>query len=62
MARLARLPDPVIDVAATKSIELEAEVKQRSVSSLAKALSNIDVEDGHDDDRLEQIIASIEQL
>lgn len=62
MARLARLPDSVIDVAATKSTELEAEVKQRSVASLAKALSNIDVEDGHDDDRLEQIIASIEQL
>ena len=62
MARLARLPDSVIDVAATKSTELEAEVKQRSVASLAKALSIIDVEDEQDDDRLEQIIASIEQL
>ena len=58
VARLARVPKPVLDTAALKSHELEMEIKQKKLGSLAKMLS--DVLDGGID--LEQLTVGIEEL
>ena len=59
VARLARIPRRVIDVAAQKSTELERDMKARRLKEACRALNSVmsnDIEDiGH-------LIASIEQL
>ncbi|APA09035.1 hypothetical protein SS1G_02907 [Sclerotinia sclerotiorum 1980 UF-70] len=59
VARLARVPKAVLDTAASKSRELEAEVKQKKLLGLSKMISNV-LE--NDVDQLEQLIIGMEQL
>lgn len=59
VARLARIPRKVLEVAATKSKELENEVKKRRLMAAAELMG--DVIGGHAD-QLEHLVASIEQL
>ncbi|KAM3077544.1 Mismatch repair protein msh3 [Clarireedia jacksonii] len=59
VARLARVPKPVLDTAAAKSRELEMEVKQKKLLGLSKIMSDV-LENGTD--QLGQLIVGIEQL
>ncbi|KAH8905307.1 hypothetical protein BR93DRAFT_780570 [Coniochaeta sp. PMI_546] len=59
VARLARIPKKVLDVAALKSKELENEVKKRRLMAAAGLM--MDVMAGQAD-QLEHLVASIEQL
>lgn len=59
VARLARVPKAVLDTAASKSQELEMEVKQKKLLGLSKMMSNV-LENGTD--QLDQLIVGIEQL
>lgn len=61
VARLARVPKGVIDTAAVKSKEMEMDVKQKKLGSLAKMMSNVLATEAGTD-QLDQLIASIEQL
>lgn len=59
VARLARIPKKVIDVAAEKSKQLEHEMKTRQLKGVSRMIS--DVFD-NTTDQLDQLVASIEQL
>ncbi|KAJ8059155.1 hypothetical protein OCU04_012129 [Sclerotinia nivalis] len=59
VARLARVPKAVLDTAASKSRELETEVKQKKLLGLSKMISNVLENDA---DQLEQLIIGMEQL
>ncbi|KAI0417556.1 muts domain V-domain-containing protein [Xylaria grammica] len=59
VARLARIPRRVLDVAAKKSRELEDEIKQRRLGGAAKLLADVL---GNGSDQLNHLISSIEQL
>ncbi|RYP90127.1 hypothetical protein DL770_003749 [Monosporascus sp. CRB-9-2] len=72
VARLARIPRKVIDVAARKSRELEDEMRRRRLSGAARLLADVlgggghPAENGGSDeagaDQLDHLVASIEQL
>jgi len=62
VARLARVPKPVLDTASLKSRELEMDVKQKKLASLSKMMVNVLSETSVADDKLEQLIVGIEQL
>ncbi|KAH6998340.1 muts domain V-domain-containing protein [Ilyonectria sp. MPI-CAGE-AT-0026] len=59
VARLARIPKKVIDVAAGKSKQLEQEMRMRRLKGVCRTLSDVIV---NGSDQLDQLIASIEQL
>ncbi|KAI5918258.1 DNA mismatch repair protein msh3 [Camillea tinctor] len=59
VARLARIPRKVLDVAARKSRELEDEIKKRRLAGAAKLLADVFE---HGPDQLDNLISSIEQL
>ncbi|KAI3322023.1 muts domain V-domain-containing protein [Xylariaceae sp. AK1471] len=59
VARLARIPRRVLDVAAKKSRELEGEMKKRRVGGAARLLADVL---GNGPDQLDHLISSIEQL
>jgi len=60
VARLARIPRKVLDVAARKSREMEEEVKVRRLRGAARLLE--DVLRTGDPDQLEHLVSGIEQL
>ncbi|OWP00797.1 hypothetical protein B2J93_6347 [Marssonina coronariae] len=60
VARLANVPKSVLDTAATKSRELEMEVKEKKLGSLSKMMVDFLSATGHVD--LEQVAMSIEEL
>lgn len=60
VARLARIPRKVLEVAARKSRELEDEVKRRRLRGAALLMA--DVLSGKGEDQLEQLVSGIEQL
>lgn len=64
VARLARIPRRVIDVAALKSSELERNMRIRRLKGTANLMSELLGSDGAEsvDDQLEHLISSIEQL
>ncbi|RYP22876.1 hypothetical protein DL765_001472 [Monosporascus sp. GIB2] len=72
VARLARIPRNVLDVAARKSRELEDEMRRRRLAGAARLLADVlggggtSAEDGGSDedgaDQLDHLVASIEQL
>ncbi|KAI1756474.1 muts domain V-domain-containing protein [Xylaria castorea] len=59
VARLARIPRRVLDVAAKKSRELEDEIKKRRLGGAARLLADVL---GNDSEQLDHLISSIEQL
>lgn len=59
VARLARIPRKVLDVAAKKSRELEEAIKIRRLNGATRLLADV-LE--HGPDHLEHLISSIEQL
>ncbi|KAF7564056.1 hypothetical protein G7046_g5 [Stylonectria norvegica] len=59
VARLARIPKKVIDVAAEKSSQMEYEMKMRRLKGVYRTLTHV-IEDGAD--QLEQLVSAIEQL
>jgi DNA mismatch repair protein MSH3 len=59
VARLARIPRKVIDLAAEKSSQLELEMGRRQLNGVASLLANVI---NGDDNQLEHLIASIAQL
>ncbi|KAH7328756.1 DNA mismatch repair protein msh3 [Stachybotrys elegans] len=59
VARLARIPRKVIDVAAGKSAELEMDMRARRLEGVCRALGGLS---DTESDQLDHIIASIEQL
>jgi DNA mismatch repair protein MSH3 len=59
VARLARIPKSVIDVAAAKSRELEDEMKKRRLNSTARLMNDVLQ---HGTAQLDSLISSIEQL
>ncbi|KAI9642309.1 Mismatch repair protein msh3 [Ciborinia camelliae] len=59
VARLARVPKAVLDTAASKSRELEMEVKQKKLLGLSKMISNV-LENGAD--QLDQLLIGMEQV
>jgi DNA mismatch repair protein MSH3 len=61
VARLANIPKPVLETAASKSHELEMEVKQKKLRSLEKLMHNVLSGETHID-QLEQLIVGIEEL
>jgi DNA mismatch repair protein MSH3 len=71
VARLARIPRRVLDVAARKSREMEEGVKARRLRGAARLLEDVvaragagAVDGGGDDgeDQLDHLVTSIEQL
>ncbi|KAI9697668.1 MAG: Mismatch repair protein msh3 [Candelina mexicana] len=60
VARLAHVPEVVLEVASTKSKELEAEASSRHLDYISRSLHGL-LQCG-DDDYLEQLITGIEQL
>ncbi|KAK2628270.1 hypothetical protein QTJ16_002916 [Diplocarpon rosae] len=60
VARLANMPKSVLDTAATKSRELEMQVKEKKLGSLSKMILDCFSATGHVD--LEQVAMSIEEL
>ena len=69
VARLARIPRPVLDVAARKSRELEDEMRRRRLAAAARLLGDVlstdnkKVEDkDEEEDPLDHLVACIEQL
>lgn len=61
VARLARIPRKVLDIAARKSRELEDEMKKRRLRGAAALMTEVLSGKGGDD-QLEQLISGIEQL
>ncbi|KAJ4268241.1 Mismatch repair protein msh3 [Fusarium torreyae] len=59
VARLARIPKKVIDVAALMSSQMEQEMRMRRLRGVCHALSDV-MDNGPD--HLDQLVASIEQL
>jgi DNA mismatch repair protein MSH3 len=62
VARLANISEHVIDVARTKSAELEAATKTRRVAAVARVLSAETDDEAAGGDRLEAILEAIETL
>lgn len=60
VARLARIPRKVLDVAAEKSREMEHEMRSRRLKGACRMLTG--AIDANDADQLDHLIASIEQL
>ncbi|KAK6842017.1 MutS domain V [Apiospora arundinis] len=60
VARLARIPRKVMDVAAKKSRELENEIAKRRLDGTVRLLA--DVLQSNGGDQLDQLVSSIEQL
>ncbi|PFH59182.1 hypothetical protein XA68_12690 [Ophiocordyceps unilateralis] len=60
VARLARIPKHVIDLAASKSTELELDVRRRRLQGACRMLNRVVSDDGSD--HLQELVASIEQL
>ncbi|KAL8872213.1 MAG: hypothetical protein Q9174_002120 [Haloplaca sp. 1 TL-2023] len=60
VARLANIPEPVLDVAASKSKQLEQDVKQNNVTNLSRILQNSIR--SSDSSQLEALVTGIEQL
>lgn len=61
VARLARIPQKVLEVAAKKSRDLEGEIKVRRLAGTANLLSHL-FETGAGPDQLDHLVASMEQL
>lgn len=59
VARLAKIPKSVLDTAASKSREMEMDVKQKKLVGLSKIMSDVLQTDA---DQLNQLISGIEQL
>ncbi|KAI0183090.1 muts domain V-domain-containing protein [Xylaria flabelliformis] len=59
VARLARIPRRVLDVAAKKSRELEDEIKRRRLGGAVRLLADVL---GNDSEQLDHLVSSIEQL
>ncbi|KAI0486467.1 muts domain V-domain-containing protein [Xylaria cf. heliscus] len=59
VARLARIPRRVLDVAAKKSSELEEEIKKRRLGGAARLLADVL---GNSSEQLDHLVSSIEQL
>ncbi|KAM0210461.1 hypothetical protein ACHAQI_005939 [Fusarium lateritium] len=59
VARLARIPKKVIEVASLKSSQMEQEMKMRRLNGVCRALSDVM---GSGPDHLDQLVSSIEQL
>jgi DNA mismatch repair protein MSH3 len=59
VARLARVPKPVLETAALKSHEMEMDVKQKKLGSLSKMIANVLESDA---DQFDQLVSGIEQL
>ncbi|KAF4335149.1 DNA mismatch repair MSH3 [Fusarium beomiforme] len=59
VARLARIPKKVIDVAALKSSQMEQEMKMRRFKGICRTLSDV-IYNGSD--QLDQLVSGIEQL
>ncbi|KAI1128437.1 muts domain V-domain-containing protein [Nemania abortiva] len=59
VARLARIPRRVLDVAAKKSQELEDEIKKRRLGGATRLLADVL---GNGPDQLDHLVSSIEQL
>lgn len=63
VARLARIPRKVLDIAAHKSRELEDEMKKRRLRGVAALMAEVlGDKGGAREDQLEQLISGIEQL
>ncbi|KJZ80580.1 DNA mismatch repair protein MSH3 [Hirsutella minnesotensis 3608] len=60
VARLARIPKTILDLAADKSSELELEVRKRRLRGACRMLS--DILNGNGSDQLPQLVDSIAQL
>ncbi|KAK7521945.1 DNA mismatch repair protein MSH3 [Phyllosticta citriasiana] len=60
VARLANVPDSVLDVAAVKSRELEHEMRRRAVAGLSSAMARL--LDKGDETDLEALVSGVEQL
>lgn len=60
VARLAQIPDRILDLAAEKSRELELDLRTRRLKGACQSLNHL--LDGGDPRQLQQLIASIEQL
>ncbi|KAH8165197.1 hypothetical protein CIB48_g3073 [Xylaria polymorpha] len=59
VARLARIPRRVLDVAAKKSRELEDEIKKRRLGGAVRLLADVL---GDDSEQLDHLVSSIDQL
>ncbi|KAF4466637.1 DNA mismatch repair MSH3 [Fusarium albosuccineum] len=59
VARLARIPKKVIDVAALKSSQMEQEMRMRRLKGICRTLSDV-IDNGSD--QLDHLVSSIEQL
>lgn len=62
VARLARIPRKVLDVAAKKSRELEDEIKVRRLRGVAALLGDVLSSSAAAEDQVEQLCSGIEQL
>lgn len=63
VARLARVPKPVLETAALKSREMEMDVQSKKLVGLSKFIANVLSNDGgSSDELLEQLVVGIEQL
>ncbi|TVY17171.1 DNA mismatch repair protein msh3 [Lachnellula arida] len=60
VARLARVPKPVLDTAALKSHEMEMEAQQKKLGSLSRIIAN--VFENNSDQLFDQLVSGIEQL
>ncbi|KMU76664.1 DNA mismatch repair protein Msh3 [Coccidioides immitis RMSCC 3703] len=62
VARLANIPSSVLDVAYTKSAELEEKIKRKNLEGIAKGLSRV-LENGENEGELmERLLSEVEQL
>ncbi|TVY42571.1 DNA mismatch repair protein [Lachnellula subtilissima] len=59
VARLARVPKPVLDTAILKSHEMERETKQKKLGSLSRMIANVFESNS---DQFDQLVSGIEQL
>jgi len=59
VARLARVPKPVLDTAIRKSHEMEMETKQKKLGSLSRMIANVFESNS---DQFDQLVSGIEQL
>ncbi|KAJ5902270.1 DNA mismatch repair protein msh3 [Penicillium taxi] len=62
VARLANLPSDILDMARTKSAELEESIKRKRLGALVAAVGRVVGENCAEDDLLERLIASIDQI
>jgi DNA mismatch repair protein MSH3 len=62
VARLAKLPSSVLDLARTKSAELEESIKRKRLAAIAGAVENIVENVPHEEGLFDRLLASAEQL